>query len=34
MKTDFAFSKELEAIQAAGLQEAEKTFAMLVSTIS
>ena len=34
MKTDFAFSKELEAIQAAGLPEAEKTFAMLVSSIS
>lgn len=34
MKTDFAFSKELEAIQAAGLQEAEKTFAMLASSIS
>ena len=34
MKTDFAFSKELEAIQAAGLPEAEKTFAMLASSIS
>ena len=34
MNTDFAFSKELEAIQAAGLPEAEKTFAMLASSIS
>ena len=34
MKTDFAFSKELEAIQEAGLPEAEKTFAMLASSIS
>ena len=34
MKTDFAFGKELEAIQVAGLPEAEKTFAMLASSIS